>query len=274
MNRAGLLKVKLQDKDAEKRYYNRPIKAISRLDEEVFYKVSYLKFIFAETLDFASEIIRKEQMRTVSILEIGGMGDFYYALKKAFPEMDITLTVGDIAIMQLSDIKAPSYKVNLDLEHLPFKDNAFDFIFLNGVLHHIPNLEHCSRELMRVCKKCTIAVSEPCGNNPIVVISREISRFLSSFLDIGATVNETMHTMASYKSHFLKHGAKSVIVHNGDRTYSDIKNWHSYVSHIKARQTGTLRLLILLKGYMQRAIMQCFPKCHFSWNSFTIFIIR
>jgi ubiquinone/menaquinone biosynthesis C-methylase UbiE len=43
--------------------------------------------------------------------------------------------------------------------YLPFKDNAFDFIFINGVLHHIVDLDRCINELCRISKNA-IFISE------------------------------------------------------------------------------------------------------------------
>ncbi len=51
---------------------------------------------------------------------------------------------------ELSELKAD---IRLeDANHLPFEDNAFDYVWSWGVLHHSPNLELSIKELFRVLK--------------------------------------------------------------------------------------------------------------------------
>ncbi len=64
--------------------------------------------------------------------------------------------------------KTHKLKGNIKLEdanHLPFKDNQFDYVYSWGVLHHSPNLDVSIKELFRVLK--------PGGGFGIMLYNRE-----------------------------------------------------------------------------------------------------
>ncbi|TVZ56043.1 methyltransferase family protein [Lutibacter sp. Hel_I_33_5] len=52
-----------------------------------------------------------------------------------------------------SDLESPIADVKADICNLPFDDNAFDVIFCNHVLEHIPDDTKAMQELFRVMKK-------------------------------------------------------------------------------------------------------------------------
>lgn len=265
-------KPKQQDKNAEREFFNRQAKNRLRSDKEPLYAIKHRQNTLQRTVLFVSKIIEKENLHNIKNIEVGSSGGFSRTFKNIHPNIDISLTIGDIALMQLMNSDIPSLKVNLDIEYLPFRDDTFDFIYLRGVLHHFPDLDVCSKELMRVCKKSIIATDEPCGTNPLAVFSRIMSRFLSHFVEIDTTVNETMHTMGSYKLHFYKHGAKSVVVDNGDEIVTNDQNWVSCLSNMKKTHRGFLHRLLLLRCYLQRILSLYFSKYSFSWNTYIIFV--
>lgn len=265
-------KPRQQDKNAEKEFFNRQTKNRTRSNKEPLYAIKHRQNILHRIVLFVSKIIEKENLHSIKIFEVGSNGDFSRTFKNIHPNIDISLTIGDIALMQLMNSDISALKVNLDIESLPFRNDTFDFILVRGVLHHFPDINICSKELMRVCKKSIIATDEPCGTNPLVVFSRIISRFLSHFIEINTTVNETMHNMGSYKSHFYKHGAKSVVISNGDEIFTNDQSWISYLDDIKGANRVFLRLLLLLRSYLQRILSLYFSKYPFIWNSYIIFV--
>jgi SAM-dependent methyltransferase len=66
----------------------------------------------------------------------------FYKRFKRMPNLDYTTT----------DLNSPLADVKADICHLPFQDNAFDIIFCNHVLEHIPNDTKAMQELYRVLK--------------------------------------------------------------------------------------------------------------------------
>ena len=66
----------------------------------------------------------------------------FYKRFKRMPNLDYTTT----------DLNSPLADVKADICHLPFQDNAFDIIFCNHVLEHIPDDTKAMQELYRVLK--------------------------------------------------------------------------------------------------------------------------
>jgi SAM-dependent methyltransferase len=66
----------------------------------------------------------------------------FYKRFKRMPNLDYTTT----------DLNSPLADVKADICHLPFQENAFDIIFCNHVLEHIPNDTKAMQELYRVLK--------------------------------------------------------------------------------------------------------------------------
>ncbi len=263
-----------QNKNAEKEFYNLIIEGQEEDYIHDFYYVKHHQYMIERAMHFAVELIRKKNLNNLKIFEVGSGGDFYRALRNAYPERNISVTIGDIAIMQLMRNNILANKVNLDLESLPFKNRSFDFIYIRGTLHHFPVIDVCSKELIRVCSSSIIITNEPCGNNPVVVLSRWVSRLLSHFVEIDTTVNETMHSMKTYKSNFYKYGAKHVTAENGDEIFSDKESWDSFLSGIRNIHSHILRLFILIRAHLLRIMMLNFPKYPFGWNTFLIFVER
>ncbi|WP_111308591.1 class I SAM-dependent methyltransferase [Confluentibacter sediminis] len=66
----------------------------------------------------------------------------FYKRFKGMKNLDYTTT----------DLNSPLADVKADICNLPFKDNAFDIIFCNHVLEHIPNDTKAMQELYRILK--------------------------------------------------------------------------------------------------------------------------
>lgn len=68
-------------------------------------------------------------------------------------------------------IKAnPVKKVFLmDANNLKFKDNSFDIVFANALLHHVDNIDRVIREMRRVSKKYVV-ILDANRNNPLLFL--------------------------------------------------------------------------------------------------------
>lgn len=110
------------------------------------------------------EALQKHQHRHANILEIGAGISPY--LKGFDPSNFIVATDINKSLLNQSQKKEKREKrVNYlvcDAENLPFKNNSFDFIYVLGVLHHLPNQELALKEMKRVLRrKGKIFIEEP-----------------------------------------------------------------------------------------------------------------
>lgn len=90
------------------------------------------------------------------VLEIGGgMGtDLCQFASHGALTTDIDLSAGHLALaqenFQLRNLTGEF--VHHDAESLPFKDNTFDLVYSNGVIHHTPNTKTVINDIYRVLK--------------------------------------------------------------------------------------------------------------------------
>lgn len=108
------------------------------------------------------------------VLEIGpGGGGHACLFKKYGAEVvvaDITPVRALSATRKLSLMPGPmSAGFNADGENLPFRDDAFDIVYSNGVLHHSENTDKCIDEVHRVLK--------PGGKAVIMLYSRHSATY-------------------------------------------------------------------------------------------------
>jgi ubiquinone/menaquinone biosynthesis C-methylase UbiE len=90
----------------------------------------------------------------------------------------------------------------MDAEKLTFRDNSFDIIICNGVLHHL-DLEQSYRELSRVLKSDGIVVAiEALGHNPIINWYRRITPHLRTAWEIDHIL--TLKQINNAKKYFKK----------------------------------------------------------------------
>ena len=79
-------------------------------------------------------------------------------------------------------------------ESLEFPDESFDFVFGNGLLHHV-DIEAALREVYRVLRKKGKAVfSEPLAYNPVIQIYRRMARNVRTPTERPLTLHD-IHTM-------------------------------------------------------------------------------
>lgn len=92
------------------------------------------------------------------ILDLGcGSGRFTIALALAGAERVHGIDLGKKSIIEAARIAKSAGINNItfeagDILDLPYRDNQFDFIYCNGVLHHTKNMEKGIEELYRVLK--------------------------------------------------------------------------------------------------------------------------
>jgi len=95
--------------------------------------------------------------KTGKILELGsGNGDFWEKNYRSLNE-SVHLTVSDFSsgMVQLMQAKFKDSNVDvmeIDIQDIPFEDNAFDVIIANAMLYHVPNLEQALQEVNRILK--------------------------------------------------------------------------------------------------------------------------
>ena len=121
------------------KYYNEPKKLLKqRLKKN---KYNFREFKYFNALDAGC-----------------GNGRYTLALKK----LGMKNVVGvDFSDVNISDAKKRIKKIGIknvvfkkgNVLNLPFRDNSFDFVFSNGVLHHTKNPQKGFNELIRVLRK-------------------------------------------------------------------------------------------------------------------------
>jgi len=100
-----------------------------------------------------TELVKKLNIKNSKILDVGG-GDgrnLEYFFDKSNEKS--LVDISNIAIESAIKRRIKAYKVNLEEESLPFKDESFDFVLLIEVIEHIYNYEFLMAELYRVSKK-------------------------------------------------------------------------------------------------------------------------
>ena len=120
-----------------------------------------------------------EKLSGLSVLEIGPGSGAHSALFKrhgaSVVSVDITpeRVVGTaIKLALTSGGEGRSY--HADAENLPIRDDSFDIVYSNGVLHHSENTDRCIAEVERVLK--------PGGRAIIMLYSRHSAAFWLNIL--------------------------------------------------------------------------------------------
>jgi SAM-dependent methyltransferase len=114
------------------------------------------------------------------ILDLGcGAGEtsVYFALKGAYVTgCDISNGLLKIARKLADKFKVPLALVQCEASRLPCQNQSFDFVFGNGVLHHVALLP-AAEEIKRVLKPGGAAIIvEPLPYNPVINVYRYLAR--------------------------------------------------------------------------------------------------
>lgn len=115
------------------------------------------------------------------VLELGsGLGEFTEELVKTGVDIVGLELTPELITKAKERIKNVVFKEG-DAHHLPFKDNVFDFVVGNAILHHL-DLQQALREIRRVLKDGgKIIFFEPNLANPHVFLQKKIGFFRQIF---------------------------------------------------------------------------------------------
>ncbi len=148
------------------------------LADQVFY--SWNEHLHTEAGKFG-RIFDYDRYREKNVLEIGcGMG----CMASNWATQGANVTAADLNPTAIEQTKARFRAYDLsgtireaDAENLPFEDEAFDFVYSWGVLHHSPNPAKSLQEIFRVLK--------PDGRTGVMLYSREsfLARYTIEFAE-------------------------------------------------------------------------------------------
>lgn len=116
---------------------------------------------YEEYAPWMPEVMGFDSFKGKSLLEIGcGMGSDLMQFARGGARctgVDLTPRSIEISRHRFQLYNMPGDFLITDGEHLPFKDESFDVVYSNGVLHHTPDTEGAVREVHRVLKPGGIA---------------------------------------------------------------------------------------------------------------------
>jgi ubiquinone/menaquinone biosynthesis C-methylase UbiE len=142
------------------------------------------------------------------LLEIGAGSCWASALiKRESPSTTVIasdISIGDLRTGMKTTHESGSkadFFVGCNVEELPFKDNLFDFVFGNAIIHHLSNVEKGISEIRRVLKTGGkyVGSGEPMGSVFFKKIWR--NRFLAKAIRRN-TSEETFFTLKDLQTHF------------------------------------------------------------------------
>ena len=149
-----------------KRYWNEnpllshEINHLKKGSKEVYDQIELIKRSDVER--FSLDFWEFDQHPHERVLDIGcGTGFLvrnYARGKSKIIGMDLSQKSARLTYKSLKIYNLPGTILIADAEHLPFKDNSFDFISSSGVLHHTPDTSKTFQELYRVLKNQKEAV--------------------------------------------------------------------------------------------------------------------
>ena len=115
-----------------------------------------LDLIRCDSSRFSMPLYGFDNSRSKMVLDIGcgpGWLTFNYAKNGAdIFSLDFTFIAADMTRKNLQSYNLKSKVAVADAENLPFKDNSFEFICCDGVLHHTPDAARGMAEIWRVLK--------------------------------------------------------------------------------------------------------------------------
>lgn len=164
--RRGKRRAKMQNKEAEKEFFNQACEA----SPWVTFNENGQRMIFKL---FAHLIQPKKGGKT---LDLGcGTGEFSYELA----ELGLDVKGIDISKQSIEYCKA-KYEKTIhfevqDIEETTFENETFDILFYGGILHHFPKRERVFKEAYRILKKNgRLFAFDPNYYNAVIWIYREL----------------------------------------------------------------------------------------------------
>jgi SAM-dependent methyltransferase len=138
--------------------------------------------------------------KKIRLLDMGcGNGFFTFYFDKIYDTYGIDYSQSMLAIN-------PAKKASvMDVRTLGFKDDSFDVVFCNALLHHVEDLDMVIGEMKRVSRKYVIVI-EPNRNNPLMFLFSALVkeewkalRFSMSYIKNVVTRNG-LHVLSSFST--------------------------------------------------------------------------
>lgn len=165
---------KKHDKEDERRHFDQLVEKTGETNFANLKPVSKIRFSRK-----AKSILGLTKNKKAKILDLGcGTGILSKYILKQNPKaqiygIDISPKAIAIAKREMRKVKNAKFVVG-DTGKLPYKDNTFDVVAGNSILHHIP-LEEAIPEIIRVSKKgAKIWFSEPNFLNPQILVQKNV----------------------------------------------------------------------------------------------------
>lgn len=192
------------------------------------------------------------KLRGKRILDLGcGFGEtaIYWAKKGAKVEaVDISLNSIKLA-RRLALKHSVSDKVcfqQMPAENLKFSGSYFDFVFGNGVLHHV-DIDRTVREVYRVLKPSGVAVFvEPLAYNPVINIYRSIADRVRTPTERPIFLSDIKKTKKVFKNLRLRYFQLFTLL---------IFLWFFLVSRVSPNEERYWRKILKVKG-VQKSMLK------------------
>jgi len=146
----------------------------------------------------ADEVLRLGDFRNCSLLDVG-CGDGYFTIQYRDRGKPIRITALDAApealkVAEKAAGKTPITFIVADGVHLPYRDDSFDVVLLQSILHHAADPATIVQESFRVAPR--VVIHDPNGNNLGLKLIEKTSRY---HID---------HNERSYRPHLLRKWVK------------------------------------------------------------------
>lgn len=154
---------------------------------------------------FISRFARWPEWRGRRVLEMGtGAGsDFVKFARAGANAYGVDLTDAGVRLLR-QRLAAEHLHATIsvgDVERLPFADNAFDFVYSWGVIHHTENTPAAAREAIRVLR--------PGGEFCVMIYHRHSLHCLRGYLAFGLLKGRPFATIDDIaREHFESYGTK------------------------------------------------------------------
>lgn len=190
-----------------------------------------------------------DQWRDKRLLEVGcGLGTDLLQFARGGAHvcgLDLTLNGASLTKKRLEMYGFRGYVSVGDSESLPYADNAFDFVYSWGVIHHTPDTETAAREIVRVCK--------PGGRVLVMVYHRYSLLALQSWIHYGLFRGQPFRSpKALIAEHLESPGTKTYTVAQARRMFGELKGVE--VHTIVTRYDLRLSRRLFLPGWLRRFV--------------------
>lgn len=209
LNFKNLSSKKKHDQDDERKHFDELIKKTGETNFANLRPVALIRFSRK-----AKTILSLSKGKNTRILDLGcGTGILSKYILEQNPEVriegvDISPKAIEVAKKNLKNFKNAKFRVG-DTGKLPFKDNTFDVVAGNSILHHV-SLEEAIPEIIRVSKEgAKVWFSEPNYLNPQIFIQKHVPFIKNMMQD---SEDERAFFKWEMLEMFKKYGFKKIIV--------------------------------------------------------------